>query len=120
IVVVALGAAAGLALCRGVAPAPGAALEPRYGRALAWALLAAFAVLLIGLPLLAAGGAPLAQAAEAFYRAGALVFGGGHVVLPLLEETVVRPGWIPADEFLAGYGAAQAVPGPMFTLAAYL
>ena len=57
---------------------------------------------------------------EAFYRAGDLVFGGGHVVLPLLEETVVHPGWIPQDEFLAGYGAAQAVPGPMFTLSSYL
>ena len=57
---------------------------------------------------------------EAFYCPGALVFGGGHVVLPLLEETVVAPGWVSRDQFLSGYGAAQAVPGPMFSFAAYL
>ncbi len=57
---------------------------------------------------------------EAFYRAGALVFGGGHVVLPLLEASVVAPGWVTQDAFLAGYGAAQALPGPFFTFAAYL
>jgi len=55
-----------------------------------------------------------------FYRAGALVFGGGHVVLPLLEHGVVDSGWLRPDTFLAGYGAAQAVPGPMFSLAAFL
>ncbi|MCB1425300.1 MAG: chromate transporter, partial [Notoacmeibacter sp.] len=72
---------------------------------------------------------PLASAAsgwqglalfDAFYRAGALVFGGGHVVLPLLEAEVVAPGWVSESTFLAGYGAAQAVPGPLFTFAAYL
>ncbi|WP_421020604.1 chromate transporter, partial [Klebsiella pneumoniae] len=57
---------------------------------------------------------------DSFYRAGSLVFGGGHVVLPLLEAEVVRPGWVGEDAFLAGYGAAQAVPGPLFTFAAYL
>jgi chromate transporter len=57
---------------------------------------------------------------DAFYRSGALVFGGGHVVLPLLREAVVTPGWVSDDAFLAGYGAAQAVPGPLFTFAAYL
>ena len=67
-----------------------------------------------------ARGSSLLAVAEAFYRAGALVLGGGHVVLPLLEESVVKPEWISPEEFLAGYGAAQAVPGPMFTLAAYL
>src|SRR5208282_3132353 len=56
----------------------------------------------------------------AFYRSGALVFGGGHVVLPLLREAFVGPGWVSDDAFLAGYGAAQAVPGPLFTFAAYL
>jgi len=60
------------------------------------------------------------EAAEAFYRAGALVFGGGHVVLPLLEEAVVGPGWVNQEQFLAGYGAAQAIPGPMFAFSAYL
>jgi chromate transporter len=77
--------------------------------------------LLLGLPLLAAAtGAQGIAVFDAFYRAGALVFGGGHVVLPLLEAEVVRPGWVTADQFLAGYGAAQAVPGPLFTFSAYL
>ncbi|MFP3359729.1 chromate transporter, partial [Planococcus sp. SIMBA_143] len=57
---------------------------------------------------------------DSFYRSGALVFGGGHVVLPLLEREFVPTGWMTAQEFLAGYGAAQAVPGPLFTFAAYL
>jgi chromate transporter len=57
---------------------------------------------------------------DSFYRAGALVFGGGHVVLPLLQAEVVEPGWVTTDAFLAAYGAAQAVPGPLFTFAAYL
>lgn len=116
--VVALGAAAGLAACRDVAPMAGG-MRPRYGLRTGAALLALFALLLVGLPLVAGHGGLLAVA-DAFYRAGALVFGGGHVVLPLLQEAVVAPGWISRDEFLAGYGAAQAVPGPMFTLAAYL
>jgi chromate transporter len=119
LVVVALGALAGLAFCRDVPPVAGGGLALRYGPRLGWALLAAFALLLLGLPLVAPAGG-LAAVAEAFYRAGALVFGGGHVVLPLLEEAVVAPGWVTRDEFLAGYGAAQAVPGPMFTLASYL
>jgi chromate transporter len=120
ILVVVLGAAAGLALCRGVQPVAGDAPHPPYGAGLGWALLGVFTVLLLGLPLAAHAGGGLLAVVEAFYRAGALVFGGGHVVLPLLRETVVVPGWISDDEFLAGYGAAQAVPGPMFTLAAYL
>jgi chromate transporter len=82
--------------------------------------LTAFVVLLVGLPVLARfGGQPIALF-EAFYRSGALVFGGGHVVLPLLHATVVDPGWVSNDQFLAGYGAAQAVPGPLFTFSAYL
>ena len=120
ILVVVLGAAAGLAVCRSVQPVPGTVLHPPYGATLGWTLIGLFAVLLFGLPLAARGGEGLVAVIEAFYRAGALVFGGGHVVLPLLRETVVAPGWISEDEFLAGYGAAQAVPGPMFTLAAYL
>lgn len=117
---VALGGVAGLAFCRGVQPVAGGGLHLRYGPALGWTLLAVFALLLVGLPLAAHGRDGLLAVTEAFYRAGALVFGGGHVVLPLLEEAVVKPGWISSGEFLAGYGAAQAVPGPMFTLAAYL
>lgn len=120
LVVVACGAGAGLAFSRDVQPISGGGLHVRYGASAGWILLAAFALLLFGLPLAAHGRDGLLAVAEAFYRAGALVFGGGHVVLPLLEETVVKPGWISADDFLAGYGAAQAVPGPMFTLAAYL
>jgi chromate transporter len=84
------------------------------------ACLAVFAALLLGLPLLrTADGQPVALF-EAFYRSGSLVFGGGHVVLPLLHTTVVDPGWVTDGQFLAGYGAAQAVPGPLFTFAAYL
>jgi chromate transporter len=81
--------------------------------------LALFFLLLLGLPLLAGQGAALALV-DAFYRAGALVFGGGHVVLPLLDAETVARGWVSQDVFLAGYGAAQAVPGPLFTFAAYL
>jgi chromate transporter len=120
LVVVGLGAVAGLAFCRGAQLSASEGLYVRYGPRLGWTLLAIFALLLIGLPLASHGRDGLIALAEAFYRAGALVFGGGHVVLPLLQETVVRPGWISSDDFLAGYGAAQAVPGPMFSLAAYL
>ena len=85
------------------------------------ACLVAFAVLLVGLPLLRDAVANQAIALfGAFYRAGSLVFGGGHVVLPLLNETVVQNGWVSEDRFLAGYGAAQAVPGPLFTFSGFL
>lgn len=120
LLVVAIGAIAGLVFCRSTQPVPDGGLHVRYGLACGWMLLAVFTLLLVGLPVLAHGRNGLLAVMEAFYRAGALVFGGGHVVLPLLGETVVRPGWISKDEFLAGYGAAQAVPGPLFTLAAYL
>jgi chromate transporter len=82
--------------------------------------LAIFVLLLVCLPLFAHGSNPLLAVFEAFYRAGALVFGGGHVVLPFLEYALVDPGWLAKDDFMAGYGAAQAVPGPMFSLSAYL
>ncbi len=96
-------------------------LSVRVPRALAVAALALFALLLIGLPIAAAvSPVPAVAVAEAFYRAGAFVFGGGHVVLPLLHASVVEPGWVSEDAFLSGYGAAQAVPGPLFTFAAYL
>ena len=90
-------------------------------RGLALASLALFFALLIFLPILA--GAVPSQAldlVDSFYRSGSLVFGGGHVVLPLLQAEVVPPGWVSEDAFLAGYGAAQAVPGPLFTFSAYL
>ncbi|KAA9152957.1 chromate efflux transporter [Microbacterium lushaniae] len=119
---IALGAAAGLVLCRGV---PGTALTSpppiRLSRAVGVACLAAFAVLVVALPLLVlATGAGDVALFDAFFRAGSLVFGGGHVVLPLLEAAVVDSGWLGADAVLTGYGAAQALPGPLFTFAAYL
>lgn len=84
-------------------------------------MLGVFLGLLLGLPVLraATGSQPVALF-EAFYRSGSLVFGGGHVVLPLLDAAVVAPGWVTQSQFLAGYGAAQAVPGPLFTFSAYL
>ncbi|MFC3852035.1 chromate efflux transporter [Salinispirillum marinum] len=85
------------------------------------ASLSLFALLLVGLPILVlTNDSALLAVTDAFYRAGALVFGGGHVVLPLLQTETVAPDWVSADAFLAGYGAAQAVPGPLFTFAAYL
>jgi chromate transporter len=84
-------------------------------------LLALFAALLVALPLLReATGSFEVALVDSFYRSGSLVFGGGHVVLPLLQAEVVPPGWIDDERFIAGYGAAQAVPGPLFTFAAYL
>lgn len=93
----------------------------RGGRWRSAVALLLFGALLLGLPLLRlATGAPIVATVDAFYRSGALVFGGGHVVLPLLHATVVDPGWVSDDRFLAGYGLAQAVPGPLFTFAGYL
>ena len=120
LLVVGVGAVAGVLLCKAVQPSADEELVVRHGPRTGWALLAAFAVLLVALPLVARGGEGPFAAASAFYRAGALVFGGGHVVLPLLEAFVVDTGWISQEQFLAGYGAAQAVPGPMFSFAAYL
>ena len=116
-----LGALAGFLLCRNGAVSDTTHLSFPLSRRFGTACLAMFFVLLIGLPFLA-GLAELQglSLADAFYRAGALVFGGGHVVLPLLQAEVVAPGWVSEDAFLAGYGAAQAVPGPLFTFAAYL
>src|SRR5260221_8921506 len=118
---IALGGIVGALLLRGGEEIAPAALPLHVSRALGALLLAVFFALLIGLPLLAA--AIPSQALkdfDAFYRAGSLVFGGGHVVLPLLQASVVPPGWVDNHAFLAGYGAAQAVPGPLFTFAAYL
>ena len=116
-----MGAIAGLLLCRAHVEADTHDLPlPVSSRAGVLAGLA-FVALLLGLPLLAwAHPSATLTAMDAFYRAGALVFGGGHVVLPLLETEVVQSGWVSAGDFLTGYGAAQAVPGPLFTFAAYL
>ena len=118
--IVAFGAVAGVAVVRAAQPPKGSSLALPYGAGAGAILLAAFGLLLAGLPLAAHAWGGFAALAEAFYRTGALVFGGGHVVLPLLRDTVVLPGWVPEDEFLAGYGAAQAIPGPLFSIAAYL
>jgi chromate transporter len=116
-----LGGVLGLWRCRDAPGAPTGGLPVAVPRGVASACLAAFFLLLVGLPLAVRLGAGHAvEVFEAFYRAGALVFGGGHVVLPLLEAAVVPPGWVSEGAFLAGYGAAQAVPGPLFTFAAYL
>ncbi len=118
---IALGALLGFLFLRGLERPHVTLLGVRTGRGAARTAILAYVLLLASLPIAAAlsqnGTAALAGA---FYRTGALVFGGGHVVLPLLQETVVRPGWVPAGDFLAGYGAAQALPGPLFTFAAFL
>jgi chromate transporter len=102
-------------------PVPATGSEPSpVSRRVGVACLALFVALLLGLPILRAADGQSVALFDSFYRAGSLVFGGGHVVLPLLHATVVDPGWVSDDRFLAGYGAAQAVPGPLFTFAAYL
>lgn len=109
------------ALIGAALPAPSAS-GPIAFRVHPWALaaLVAFAALLVALPALAAlTHNPVFDIADRFYRTGSLVFGGGHVVLPLLEKELVTPGLIARDAFLAGYGAAQAVPGPLFSFAFY-
>ena len=107
-----------LPTARQPAATPLAVHVPRAGRS---SRLVLFLLLLFGLPLARRGVPSRAlEYSTAFYRSGALVFGGGHVVLPLLQAEVVPPGWVTNDAFLAGYGAAQAVPGPLFTFAAYL
>jgi chromate transporter len=121
IAAIALGAAVGLwALRLGHLPV---AQHRDYGvsRAVGSVLLVLYGALLLLLPAVAAAsGSMVLSAISVFYKAGALVFGGGHVVLPLLQAGVVPPGWVTNDSFLAGYGAAQAVPGPLFTFSAYL
>ncbi|MUG66613.1 chromate efflux transporter [Paenibacillus campinasensis] len=83
--------------------------------------LGLFAVLLVGLPIVSGmTNNEWIAIVDSFYRAGSLVFGGGHVVLPLLESETLANGWLSREEFLTGYGATQAVPGPLFTFAAYL
>ena len=118
---IAFGALAGLWLCRGETPPASGHLNfpvTRFGGGIALVLFAAL-LLLTPVAVAATGSHALAMF-DAFYRSGALVFGGGHVVLPLLQAQVVSPGWVSNETFLAGYGLAQAVPGPLFTFAAYL
>lgn len=121
ILALAVGAIAGLAFCRTNATRQAAHLAFRVPKSIGYIALAIFALLLAFLPAIAAmAGLQGLSLFDAFYRAGALVFGGGHVVLPLLQSEVVATGWVTEDTFIAGYGATQAVPGPLFTFAAYL
>ncbi len=121
ILALAVGAIAGLAFCRTNATREAAHPAFRVPKSIGYIALATFALLLALLPLFAAmAGSQGLSLFDAFYRAGALVFGGGHVVLPLLQSEVVATGWVTEDAFIAGYGATQAVPGPLFTFAAYL
>jgi chromate transporter len=118
---IALGALAGLALCRGDGAPPSGRLSFPVNRRAGIAALVLFVLLLLIPPIIADVRPDQGLALfDAFYRSGALVFGGGHVVLPLLQAEVVAPGWVSNETFLAGYGLAQAVPGPLFTFAAYL
>lgn len=121
IVVCAGGAGFGHALLRPAALLPQSPFRTGLSARLGKRLLLAFGVLLAALPLASRlSGVPGVALFDAFYRAGALVFGGGHVVLPVLQAEVVAQGWVSPAQFLAGYGAAQALPGPLFTFAAYL
>jgi len=113
------GALAGLGIWRRVELADGVGVSLPLLKGAGVGLAGAFLGLLVLLPVVA-GRAGWLTVFAAFYRSGALVFGGGHVVLPLLEGTVVVPGWVSQESFLAGYGAAQALPGPLFSFAAYL
>ncbi len=116
-----IGGLFGWAILRADVPTDHVDLGVRVSRGVAIGALVLFFAALIGLPVLASAFPSQTMAlVDSFYRVGALVFGGGHVVLPLLQSEVVGPGWVSRDAFLAGYGAAQAVPGPLFTFAAYL
>lgn len=121
ILVIVLGAVGGLGLLRAQATPKRASFDLGIPRGAAIASAALFFVLIAALSVLAPlAHDPVLSVFAAFFRAGSLVFGGGHVVLPLLQVQVVPAGWIDTDRFLAGYGAAQAVPGPLFTFASYL
>jgi chromate transporter len=121
LIVIVLAGVTGLLLFRPTQAADLTPFQPRAKRLTGVLALLAFFALLFALPALAATSSSLTLALiDSFYRAGALVFGGGHVVLPLLQAEVVPNGWVSNDTFLAGYGAAQAVPGPLFTFSAFL
>lgn len=119
--VIALAGLVGVMLFRPTSKGSPAPHQGRRDRSVAGVFLFLFFALLMTLPALAAASSSqLLELFDTFYRAGALVFGGGHVVLPLLQAEVVPNGWVSNDIFLAGYGAAQAVPGPLFTFSAFL
>jgi len=121
LIAIIVGALAGLVLCREPDSKIMGELSFRVSKTTGVVCLVAFAALLFLLPVIAtSSGLQSLNLFDAFYRSGSLVFGGGHVVLPLLQTEVVHPGWVPENSFLAGYGVAQALPGPLFTFAAYL
>ncbi len=121
VLIILVGGLIGWRLLPESAPAPREAQPFRIRRRVGAVLLVVFFALLLGLPLLReATGSFGVAIIDSFYRAGSLVFGGGHVVLPLLQAEVVPPGWVDNATFTAGYGAAQAVPGPLFTFSAFL
>lgn len=113
------GAIAGIFLCSTSTPESKISIKVPYGKTFALILLAIF-LSLLSAAILIPHGAVLQTVAQTFYRVGALVFGGGHVVLPLLQDATVTPGLISNESFLSGYGASQAIPGPMFSFSAYL
>lgn len=116
-----IGACGGILLCRQTDTHVHGVVSFKISRSVGIFCLFTFFLLLFALPLVASSAGTQGLALfDAFYRSGSLVFGGGHVVLPLLHAEVVRPGWISESSFLAGYGLAQAVPGPLFTFSAYL
>lgn len=120
VAVIVAGGVLGALLCRDRPLGGAGALPVMYGARAAVLALVAFGGLLLAALVWPSGSASLPALGAAFTRAGALVFGGGHVVLPLLDASLVGSGWLSPDQFLAGYGAAQAVPGPLFSVAAYL
>src|SRR5262249_38144237 len=121
VVIIAAAALIGLVFLPGAASGATAPLTVPVGRRLGTATLVLFFALLLALPIARQlVGSQALAVFDSFFRVGSLVFGGGHVVLPLLQAEVVPPGWVTGEEFVAGYGAAQAVPGPLFTFAAYL
>lgn len=120
VAVIVAGGVLGAVLCRDRLVGTDGALPVAYGARAASLALAVFGGLLLAALVWPSGSASLPALGAAFTRAGALVFGGGHVVLPLLDASLVGSGWLSADQFLAGYGAAQAVPGPLFSVASYL
>lgn len=121
ILAIALGACLGLLLCGSDTARSPSDLKVAVSRQAGVIAFASFGGLLLLLPLFAwLFDWQALRLFSAFYRSGALVFGGGHVVLPLLQTQVVAPGWVTSDTFLTGYGLAQAVPGPLFTFATYL
>ena len=121
LLVVVIGAFVGIVFLRHISTANSTDQIPiSYGAGLGAVFILLFILLLIGLPIFATSNPDVISVAGAFYQAGALVFGGGHVVLPLLQDSVVTTGWVAPEQFLMGYGASQAIPGPMFAFSAYL